>query len=247
MTDTSRPENTEHVAIVTGAGSGVGRDAAILLAESGFAVVLVGRTEAKLNASRDLIRYEAGSDAAVLIQPGDVSDPADVTRIFKNTLDKFGRIDAVANIAGSAPLQPITAITDDILDDCLATNLKSVVYMTRAAWPTFQNYKAGVIVNVSSMASLDPFTGFNIYGAAKAGVNVFTKATADEGAKINVRAYAVAPGAIETAMLRTHFPTTMLPENMALDPTVVAAAIRDLILGKSELASGDTLPLPSPA
>ena len=161
-------------------------------------------------------------------------------------METFGRIDALANVAGSAPLQPIPRIKDADLDECLAVNLKSVIYTTRAVWPAFKQQKSGAIVNVSSMASVDPFTGFNMYAAAKAGVNLFTKATADEGKRLGIRAFAVAPGAIETPMLRANFPAKVIPEANALDPILVAGVIRDLLTGARTAEPGETLLLPSP-
>ncbi|MEM9752063.1 MAG: SDR family oxidoreductase [Planctomycetota bacterium] len=238
--------DSSKVAIVTGAGSGVGRDTAMLLAEAGFAVALVGRTQAKLDASIAMIREEVENPPELLAVPTDLTDPAAVQQLVETTVTKLGRIDALANVAGSAPLQPIERIEDDTLDACLASNFKSVVHTTRAVWKTLKSQKSGVIVNVSSMASIDPFRGFNIYAAAKAGVNLFTKATADEGERINLRAYAVAPGAIETEMLRENFSTKAIPEANALDPILVAGLIRDLITGARDAENGSTLPLPSP-
>ena len=136
-----------------------------------------------------------------------------------------------------------------MLDDCIAVNLKSVIYLTRAVWPTFKAQKdagGGAICNVSSMATKDPFPGFNVYAAAKAGVNLFTKATADEGKRINVTAAAVAPGAIETPMLRANFPEKTIPTDKTLDPLTVAGVIRDVLTGAREFEPGETIFLPSP-
>ena len=156
-----------------------------------------------------------------------------------------GRIDALANVAGYAPLQPIDAIDDETLHRCTAVNFDAVVYATRAVWPTFKSQKSGTICNVSSMGAFDPFTGFNIYGAMKAAVNIFTKATADEGKAIGVNAYAIAPGAVETPMLRGLFDEKMIPAEHTLDPSVVAAAIRDCLTGKTDMQSGETRQMPS--
>jgi NAD(P)-dependent dehydrogenase (short-subunit alcohol dehydrogenase family) len=234
------------VAIVTGAGSGVGRDTALLLADAGYRVVLVSRTEADLRETAEYVREEGRPDAETKVLPTDVSDSDAVQQLVDQTLEAFGRIDALANCAGSAPLQPIDKITDQIIDDALAVNLKSVIYLTRAVWPTFRQQKRGAICSVSSMASLDPFTGFNVYAAAKAGVNLFTKATADEGKRFNVIAAAVAPGAIETPMLRQNFPEKVIPSTKTLDPLVVAGVIRDVLTGQREITNGETIPLPSP-
>ena len=157
-----------------------------------------------------------------------------------------GRLDAIANCAGSAPLQPIDKMTDTVIDDALAVNLKGVLYLTRAAWPLFREQKSGAVCNVSSMAAVDPFVGFNVYAAAKAGVNLFTRAAADEGKKFNVIAAAVAPGAIETPMLRQNFPEKAIPTANTLDPLTVAGVIRDVLTGRRAVEPGELILLPSP-
>lgn len=234
------------VAIVTGAGSGVGRDTVALLAEEGWACVLVSRTESALRETEAFVREEVEPDAVLQLAPADVSNAKAVQGVVEATMARFGRIDGLANVAGSAPLQPIDQITDEALDACLAVNLKAVIYLTRACWPVFKAQKSGAICNVSSMASLDPFPGFNMYAAAKAGVNLFTKASADEGAKLGIRAASIAPGAIETPMLRQHFPETMIPTEKTLDPILVAGAVRDVLTGRRQHEPGETIAMASP-
>ena len=235
------------VAIITGAGSGIGRETALLLADAGYSVVLASRTRSSLEDTARYIEQEADESPKAFIRPTDVTDSQDVAALVQDVSERFGRIDAVANCAGSAPLQPIRQITDELLDDALAVNLKSVIYMTRACWPTFAKQKCGAICNVSSMASIDPFTGFNVYAAAKAGVNLFTKCTADEGRKIGLKAAAVAPGAVETPMLRQNFSDKLIPATKTLDPLQVAGVIRDLLTGQRHHEPGETIVLPSPA
>ncbi len=233
------PESDKPVAIITGAGSGIGRDLAVLLAEAGYACVLAARTKARLDETAALIEAEVpGSNLLAL--PTDVADPAAVNKLVSEALRAFGRVDALANVAGHAPLQPIDAIDDETLRRCTAVNFDAVVYATRAVWPAFKAQKAGVICNVSSMGAFDPFTGFNIYGAMKAAVNIFTKATADEGKRIGVKAYSIAPGAVETPMLRQHFSEKMIPADNTLDPMDVAAAIWECLTGKTDMRSGET-------
>lgn len=233
------------VVIITGAGSGVGRDLAVLMAEAGYCCVLAARTESALNETAELIEAEVPGSATLAV-PTDIAEPDQVGGLIEKTLDRFGRIDAVANIAGYAPLQPIHRIEDDTLRRVMAVNFDSVVYLTRACWPTFKQQKSGTVCNVSSMGAFDPFTGFNIYGAAKAAVNIFTKATADEGKRLNVTAYAIAPGAIETPMLRANFSEKAIPTANTLDPAQVAAAIRDCLTGATDMQSGETRQMPSP-
>ena len=232
------------VVIITGAGSGVGRNLALLCAEAGYASVLAARTQADLESTVVLMKAEA-PDCQTHIVPTDVSEPKQVQALIDATLEKFGRIDALANIAGYAPLQPIQRIEDATLRRVMAVNFDAVVYATRAVWPTFKAQKSGVICNVSSMGAFDPFTGFNIYGAAKAAVNIFTKATADEGKRLGVCAYAIAPGAIETPMLRANFSEKAIPADSTLDPMDVAAAIFNCLTGKTDMHSGETRQMPS--
>lgn len=236
---------SQKIAVITGAGSGVGRDLAILLAEAGYACVLAARSGARLDETASLIASEL-PEARTLVVPTDVADPQQCASLVQQTMDTFGRVDALANVAGYAPLQPIPKITDDELRRVFAVNFDSVVYLTRACWPVFQQQKSGVVCNVSSMGAFDPFTGFNIYGAAKAAVNIFTKATADEGRKIGVKAYAIAPGAIETPMLRANFGEKLIPTTKTLDPAQVASAIRDCLTGTTDMKSGETRQMPSP-
>ena len=240
MTTSEQP-----VAIITGAGSGVGRALALDLGRRGYRCVLAGRTAAALDATAALLR-EATPGCEALAVPTDITDPSAAQALIDAAVDQFGRVDALANVAGAAPLQPIPAITDDGLRQCLAVNFESVVYLTRACWPVFEEQGQGVVVSVSSMASVDPFTGFNIYGAAKAAVNLFTKATADEGAAIGVRAYSIAPGAIETGMLRSVFGEDVLPRDKTLSPEEVAAVIAGCITGETTIENGETFVMDSP-
>ena len=237
-------ESDKPVVIITGAGSGVGRDLAALMAEAGYRCVLAARTAKSLEETAALAATEVPG-AECLVVPTDVADPDAVNKLVSETLRHFGRIDALANIAGYAPLQPIQRIEDETLERCTAVNFNAVVYATRAVWPTFKTQKSGVVCNVSSMGAFDPFTGFNIYGAMKAAVNIFTKATADEGKRLNVNAYAIAPGAIETPMLRENFSEKAIPAENTLDPMDVAAAIRDCLTGKTDMVSGETRQMPS--
>ncbi len=100
----SEPE--QKVAIVTGAGSGVGRDTALLLADAGYAVVLAARTEADLHATVAYLKEEAAGEATTLVVPTDVSDSGACAALVQQTLEKFGRIDALANCAARRRCNP---------------------------------------------------------------------------------------------------------------------------------------------
>ena len=226
---------------MTGAGSGIGRDTAVLLAEAGYDVTLVARTEAALQETAELIRADVGDQAQTLVAPADIAVHETGRRIVDQTLERFGRVDALANVAGAAPLTRIHEITEDLWRQCIDVNLSAIVHTTAAAWPHFMKQKSGAIVNVSSMASIDPFLGFSIYAVAKVGVNMFTKCTADEGKKIGVSAVAIVPGAVETPMLRVNFDEKMIPADQTLDPSEVAALIRDCVTGQRAFSPGEAI------
>ena len=234
-------------AIVTGAGSGVGRATAELLAQSGYNVVLAGRTRSKLDQTAQRIEQQTADGAvtcrAVTI---DITDARACQELVNETVQVYGRIDAMANVAGVAPLMPLEQVTAQVLQTSLDTNLSSVVYLTVAAWPTFKTQNSGVIVNVSTIGTIDPWPGFAAYVSAKAGLNMFTYCTAQEGAAIGLKAVVVAPGAIETPMLRANFDEKMLPRDKALAPRQVGQVVCDCITGKRTFEPGQVIQVPSP-
>jgi NAD(P)-dependent dehydrogenase (short-subunit alcohol dehydrogenase family) len=101
--------------------------------------------------------------------------------------------------------------------------------------------RAGCVVNVSSLASSDPFNGFFAYAAAKSAVDSFVRSMHGEGARLGIRAFCINPGAIETPMLRRNFPVSMLPEAKTLPPEAVAQVIADCIEGRREADRGKTI------
>jgi NAD(P)-dependent dehydrogenase (short-subunit alcohol dehydrogenase family) len=224
----------EQVAIITGAGGGIGRAIAVELSRLACSTVLVGRTEESL-------KQTAGLVADSLIIPADVTRPEDVDAIIAKSLARFGRIDALVNNAGSAPVLNIEQTTPQIWREVLETNLSSAFYLTRAAWPTFVRQKSGVIVNISSMAARDPFPGFAAYGAAKAGLANLGLSVANEGALVGVRVYTVAPGAVETPMLRKILSPTQFPSENALKPEEVAAVVGQCVTGQTSHPSGQVI------
>ena len=238
--------SNQRVVVITGAGSGVGRQAALLLADAGYSTVLVARNKNKLKETAKQIHINSGLDALTHVLPADLCDDQSGRQIVEQSLHTFGRIDAVANIAGFANLNPIDQNTPELTRQGIDTNLTAVINLTAALWPVFKKQKYGIIVNVSSMSSIDPFPGFSIYAAAKCGLNMFTHCIAMEGTDIGIRAVAIAPGAIETPMLRKIFHTTQIPPDKTLDPIEVAAVVCDCITGRQSFTSGQTIELPSP-
>jgi NAD(P)-dependent dehydrogenase (short-subunit alcohol dehydrogenase family) len=228
------------VAIVTGAGSGIGRATALKLASLKYAIALVGRTRSTLEAV-DAEAKAAGSSKTLVI-PADVAKVAEVNAMIERVAAECSRIDVLINNAGHAPLVPTHQATPEQWDQILNTNLSSAFYAIRAAWPIMQNQspKGGVIINISSMAAKDPFPNLGAYGVAKAGLNILTLATAREGAPHNIRVIGIAPGAVDTPMFRGLF-GNQIDDVHILQPDNIADAILAAIDGGLAYSSGDTI------
>jgi NAD(P)-dependent dehydrogenase (short-subunit alcohol dehydrogenase family) len=234
------------VTLIAGASSGVGRALATLLAESGHDLALVARREDELKRTATLARQERSDGGGrIEVFAIDLCDAEAVRALPGQVVEQMGRLDAIANVAGMAPLNSPKDTTSQLWRDCIDTNLSYIVNIAATAWPIFAQQKSGIFVNVSSMAAKDPFPGFSAYAAAKAGVNTFTYCLAKEGKRAGIRAVAVAPGAIETPMLRQNFDQKMLPVDRTLDPAEVAGVIRDCITGQREFDPGQVIWLPS--
>ncbi|MFO0895479.1 MAG: SDR family oxidoreductase [Phycisphaerales bacterium] len=232
-----------HVTIITGAGSGIGRATAEMLAPLGHALVLVGRTEAKLLDTLDAVR-DSGADA--MVATADLQDAEHAAAVVHQAMERFDRIDAIVNSAGVAPLLPIEKTTEEVLEETFRINAFGPAFLIVQAWPIFRRQKSGCVVNVSTLGTSDPFPGFFAYAASKSALDSFTRSCAREGRSIGVRAFCVNPGAVETPLLRKNFPAHVLPPERALKPEAVAEVIVECIAGKRDHEHGRTILLPSP-
>jgi len=186
-------------AIVTGAASGIGRAAAVLLAARGAGVLVVDLDEVGARATVDAIIDVGG---AALFQRTDVSDPTEVRAMVSAALEAFGRLDVAVNNAGTPGTY--AALADQTLADwerTIAVNLTSVFLSMQAEIPPMIETGGGAIVNTSSAAGLIGFANLPAYVASKHGVVGITKSVALEFAKQGVRVNAVCPGSIRTGML----------------------------------------------
>jgi NAD(P)-dependent dehydrogenase (short-subunit alcohol dehydrogenase family) len=226
----------QQVAVITGAGRGIGRATAVELARAGYRVVLAGREREALEETARLV----GADRARIV-PTDVTKSEDVERLIKVALDAFGRIDALVNNAGLAPVIPIPEMTVEQWRAVIDTNLSAAFYTTRAAWPAFERQGGGVVVNISSAAARDPFPGFAAYGAAKAGLNLFGLSAAREGERIGVRVHTIAPSATETGMFRQIMSAEQYPPEKTMEPADVARVVLACVRGDLRYTSGEVI------
>jgi NAD(P)-dependent dehydrogenase (short-subunit alcohol dehydrogenase family) len=189
------------VAVVTGAGSGMGREVTRRLAAVGARVFAVDRDSEALAGT---LAAAAGSGGEVVVDACDVSDPAQVTRSAERARAELGDITILVNCAGIGPTtRPLEAISDPEWRSVLDVNLTGTFNWMRAVLPGMKAHRRGKIVNVSSTAgrSFSTFGGAH-YTASKAAVIGLTRHRAFEAAPDNVNVNAIAPGTIDTPLLR---------------------------------------------
>jgi 3-oxoacyl-[acyl-carrier protein] reductase len=186
------------VAIVTGAGRGIGRAIAVGLAQEGARVVVNYSRSADAAAEVVKMIEEAGGEA--LAVQGDVAHADQVDALLNATLERFGRVDILINNAGITRDKLILRMTEEDWDTVLDTNLKGAFLCARAVAPRMLKQKSGVIVNVGSVVGKVGGAGQVNYSASKAGLIGLTKSLAKELGSRNIRVNAVAPGFIETDM-----------------------------------------------
>ena len=213
------------VAVVTGAGSGLGRATALLLAAAGARVALTGRRLGALEDTAAAIR-EAGGEAVPLTM--DLSDSAAIRTAFADIRAQLGPVDILVNNAGSAsPIKNMQWMPDEQWDETVAVNLTAVYASVKAVLPDMLARRDGTIVTVSSLAALRPnLLGGAPYGAAKAAVQNFMGYLRATYRNEGLRATTVLPGEINTPIMDTRArPPSAAERDRMLDPGDVARLI----------------------
>jgi 3-oxoacyl-[acyl-carrier protein] reductase len=190
------------VAVLTGAGSGIGKATALTLAAAGAAVVGGDIDEAAVQATAAEITAAGGTARA---QRTDVTSRADVDALIDGAKAEHGRVDIVGNIAGVPHNKMVADCSDEEFERILAINLKSVFYGCQAALRVMDGQGSGSIVNISSGAIDTPAPTLACYGMTKAAVAMLTKTLAWEAGPLGIRVNAIAPGVIETNFSRHNF------------------------------------------
>ncbi len=217
-------------AIVTGAGTGIGRETALLLAEAGWALSLVGRRKDKIESTA----AAAGGRARALAVAGDLAEAGTVDRVVEATLREWGRADLLVNNAAAIALAPIAETTPELLEEIFAVNAFAPALLVARLWPVFVRQGGGCVVNVSSMSSVDPFAGLSVYGTAKSALESLTRSIVNEGRAHGIRAFSVVPGCVETPMLRSLWSEDEIPGSQAIPPRRVAQVVVDCALGRRD-------------
>ena len=191
------------VALITGAGSGLGRQFAETLAGAGATVALAARRREKLEETAELVRQRGGNAICLEL---DVTDSLSVTNCIRETASESGVPDILVNNAGIAKQGYLTDISEDDWDAVLDTNLKGVFMMARAAAKSMIHAeKSGSIINIASILGLRVSKALGSYIAAKSAVVQLTKAMAIEWSRYNIRVNALAPGYFVTEINQEQF------------------------------------------
>jgi len=208
------------VAIVTGAGRGIGKAIALTLAEAGADITVVARTKEQIEQTAEDIR-KLGRKALAI--PADVSQEDQVKKVVEQTVSRYGKIDILVNNAGIAVSKPVVLIpgaefagfTGKVSEQdeqttlqewrqVIDTNLTGAFIFAQAVGPYMMKQKKGKVINTSSTAADEGLPRISAYSASKAGLSTFTRCLASEWGPFNINVNAIAPGVIRTDMVAHH-------------------------------------------
>ncbi|MGC1228804.1 MAG: SDR family NAD(P)-dependent oxidoreductase [Candidatus Sulfotelmatobacter sp.] len=212
----SKPYLSGQIAVITGAGRGIGGAIASALSNLGAATVLCGRTRSALDSAAQAIAQSGGRAEVV---PCDVTDLSSVEKAARQIESSYGRLDILVNNAGIGGFgSPLHLLPPEEWDRILNTNLRGVYYTARAFAPLMVRARSGHIINISSLAGKNPLPNGAAYAASKWGLNGLSYSLAEELRAHNIRVSVICPGSTNTE-LSPHEgkdPTKMLqPEDVA--------------------------------
>ena len=208
--------SAKSVAIVTGASQGIGRATALRLARDFSAVVLVARNEEQLEATARGVKA-AGAEAMVCAL--DLREPQAAAAVVAAAIERFGRIDALLNVAGAVPQIDLFEMTDAQWDDGMALKLHGARRLTIRAWEALKASKGSVVL-ISGSAALDPKPGFAAVAATNAAIIALAKAFAEQGIKDGVQVNSVVPGAVMTGRRQSFFEKWAPAHNLTVEEAV---------------------------
>lgn len=212
------------VAVVTGAGRGIGQAVAVELARAGYRLCLAARTRAQLETTRTLSGLAAADSLIVLL---DLAESEAPDALIETALGLYGRLDVLVNNAGWAPPRRLlTKVSEADQDRMLAVNLRAPIALTRLAATQMLKQGGGAIINVASTAGLRSPALEAVYAAAKAGLIAFSRACFNEFREGGVRVSVVIPGLVDTGFIPAN---KHLDRTLMLQPADVARAIHQLL------------------
>jgi 3-oxoacyl-[acyl-carrier protein] reductase len=181
------------VAIVTGSSSGIGKAIALRFGQEGAKVVVAARRLQLCEQTVSQIREQSGE--ALAIQT-DIADERQVERLMADTVERYGRIDILINNAGIGGGSRLIDTSTETFDQVMNVNVRGTFFCCRAGFRQMKRQGGGVIINMSSVAGLQAWSGTGTYSASKHGIMALTKSLADEGRSYNIKVSAICPGAV---------------------------------------------------
>ena len=233
------------VALVTGAGSGIGRAVAEKLAKDGESVVV---NDLEVEAARDAVARIEKEGGRATAAPGNVSDPEDVRRIVETVREAYGPVEVLVNNAGFLQQQPFVDLTIEDFDRMISVHLRGTFFCIHAVLPEMLSAGRGIVVNIASQLGQIGAEGLAHYAAANAGIIGLTKSLAREVSAQGVRVNAVAPGPVNTPLVIDNLPeewrenkAAELPLGRFGEPHEVAETVSFLASDAAALYVGQTL------
>lgn len=236
------------VAMVTGAGGGVGKAISKRLASEGCKVVLLGRDRAKLQKAAS----EIGNKSSAMAVTTDITKEAEILSAIDQTVKSFDKIDILVNNAGIIN-DPVLfhEMTEDQWDDLIETNLAGTFRMTKAVIPVMMKNGGGSIVNISSVLGIRsiPKVPLSVYGVTKAGVIMFTKSIAVEYGQYKIRCNCIAPSTIRSSIIEPYLQDeeakkvleSTFPLRRVGEPEDIAGAVAYLCSDDSKWVTGTVM------
>jgi 3-oxoacyl-[acyl-carrier protein] reductase len=211
----------DQVAVVTGAGRGIGRAIAIELGKLGANVVLAARSRPELEDTARVI----GARASVV--PADVKKKDELARLFEQTAAAIGPVDILVNAAGLGIFGPVVDFSDEDFETLIETNLRGIFFTSRFVLPSMLERKRGHIVNIASIAGKTGSANRAVYCASKFGVVGFTESLAEEVRQYGIRVSVICPGSTDTQFSSSE--TRSKARERMLRPEDIAYAVRTLV------------------
>ncbi len=233
------------IAIITGAGGGIGGAIALRFAAEGAKVAVADIDGEAVQARVVEVAAHKGDAVAIV---ADVTIKKSVEQMVRATLERWGRIDILVNVAGGAQVKPVIEVSETEWDHIINMNLKSTFLCSQAVLPTMIKQRCGKIVSISSIYGFTGNATRASYAAAKAGVAVFTKSLALEVVGHGINVNAIAPGRIATDRVRGHYTeeewaerVAQIPMKRAGTPEEIASAALFLVTDENKYITGQTI------
>jgi len=233
-------------ALLTGAGGGIGHALARALAGAGASVALHARTKDKLAGLAAELERDGGRTASFTAELGNMDS---ARRLVEEAHAAFGRLDILVNCAATNRRKPIAQVTEKDWDDIMAVDLKSLYFMSQAAYRHMREQKSGKIIHIGSLNSSFALGSVSVYGAAKGAVAQTTKVMAVEWAKDNIQVNCVIPGFVATPLskplwedpFKAEWMRSRIPLRRPARPEEIAGAVLFLAAPASSYITGTTI------